>query len=136
MELDYIIETSSFHQEFALFGIGICVLGILIGIVSVAWFRNQCSSEDKFYSYNVDDDHINSSTSHPLNHSVPMTNGDISLGPDAALISHSDSGGFNSFKQNSVAAVNSPNSHQADVVLDNQPINRPLPMSRTTGTQF
>ena len=37
--------------EFALFGIGICVLGILIGIVAVAWFRNQCSAEDKYYSY-------------------------------------------------------------------------------------
>ena len=41
--------------EFALFGIGILVLGILIGIVAVAWFRNQCSPEDKFYSYSVDE---------------------------------------------------------------------------------
>ena len=40
--------------EFALFGIGICVLGILIGIVAVAWFRNQCSAEDKYYSYSLD----------------------------------------------------------------------------------
>ncbi len=40
--------------EFALFGIGICVLGILIGIVAVAWFRNQCSPEDKYYSYSLD----------------------------------------------------------------------------------
>ena len=40
--------------EFALFGIGICVLGILIGIVAVAWFRNQCSAEDKYYSYSLE----------------------------------------------------------------------------------
>lgn len=42
-------------MEFGLFGVGICVLGILLGIVAVGWFRNQCSAEDKLYEYNVDD---------------------------------------------------------------------------------
>ena len=41
--------------EFALFGIGICVLGILIGVVAVAFFRSQCVAEEKLYEYSVDD---------------------------------------------------------------------------------
>ena len=39
--------------EFALFGVGICILGIMIGIVAVAWVKNQCLPEDKLYEYNL-----------------------------------------------------------------------------------
>ncbi len=34
---------------------GICVLGILIGVVAVAFFRSQCVAEEKLYEYSVDD---------------------------------------------------------------------------------
>ena len=39
--------------EFGLFGVGICILGIMIGIVAVAWVKNQCLPEDKLYEYNL-----------------------------------------------------------------------------------
>lgn len=39
--------------EFGLFGVGICILGIMIGIVAVAWAKNQCLPEDKLYEYNI-----------------------------------------------------------------------------------
>ena len=44
--------------EFGLFGVGICILGIMVGIVAVAWVKNQCLPEDKLYEYNIpyDDD--------------------------------------------------------------------------------
>ena len=47
--------------EFGLFGVGICILGIMIGIVAVAWVKNQCLPEDKLYEYNLpydDDDEV------------------------------------------------------------------------------
>ena len=112
--------------EFALFGIGICVLGILIGIVAVAWFRNQCSAEDKYYSYSLDGhEHRNGGGSlaanglagaglmasntnvagiGPVGNGVGMdpsaSNGDLSgvHRQDSLLLSHSDSGGFTTHK--------------------------------------
>ena len=39
--------------EFGLFGVGICILGIMVGIVAVAWVKNQCLPEDKLYEYNI-----------------------------------------------------------------------------------
>lgn len=92
--------------EFALFGIGICVLGILIGIVAVAWFRNQCSPEDKYYSYSVDE------TPPPIH--TGAKHGELQR-HDSSLLSNSDSGGFNSHKYDSVVAV-SPNARRDSVV--------------------
>ena len=43
--------------EFALFGIGICIAGILIGVVVLAYVKNKCSAEDKLYEYTLDDTH-------------------------------------------------------------------------------
>jgi GTPase SAR1 family protein len=100
--------------EFALFGIGICVLGILIGIVAVAWFRNQCSPEDKYYSYSLDHDRTGSGNGVAGVGLAPMANGGVETTPngdismhrqDSSLLSHSDSGGFNSHKYDSVVAV-------------------------------
>ena len=42
--------------EFGLFGVGICILGIMVGIVAVAWVKNQCLPEDKLYEYNIPED--------------------------------------------------------------------------------
>ena len=41
--------------EFALFGIGICIAGILIGVIVLAYVKNKCSAEDKLYEYTLDD---------------------------------------------------------------------------------
>eukprot|EP00095_Tigriopus_kingsejongensis_P005722 maker-scaffold616_size123561-snap-gene-0.19 protein:Tk05722 transcript:maker-scaffold616_size123561-snap-gene-0.19-mRNA-1 annotation:"aig1 family" len=95
--------------EFALFGIGICVLGILIGIIAVAWFRNQCSPEDKYYNYSIDETPLPNSIHHNS-----AKNGDLQR-QDSSLLSHSDSGGFNSHKYDSVVAV-SPNARRDSVV--------------------
>ena len=43
--------------EFALFGIGICIAGILIGVIVLAYVKNKCSAEDKLYEYTLDDTH-------------------------------------------------------------------------------
>ena len=34
--------------EFILFGLGICILGIMIGVVAVAWFKNLCLDKDEY----------------------------------------------------------------------------------------
>ena len=34
--------------EFSLFGVGICILGIMIGVVAVAWFKNLCLDKDDY----------------------------------------------------------------------------------------
>ena len=34
--------------EFILFGLGICILGVMIGVVAVAWFKNLCLDKDEF----------------------------------------------------------------------------------------
>ena len=50
--------------EFALFGIGICIAGILIGVVVLAYVKNKCSAEDKLYEYTLDDTHQVSTKKH------------------------------------------------------------------------
>ena len=34
--------------EFILFGLGICILGVMIGVVAVAWFKNLCLDKDEY----------------------------------------------------------------------------------------
>ena len=34
--------------EFVLFGLGICILGVMIGVVAVAWFKNLCLDKDEY----------------------------------------------------------------------------------------
>ncbi|XP_040563480.1 uncharacterized protein [Lepeophtheirus salmonis] len=83
--------------EFALFGLGICILGIMIGVVAVAWLRNQCSSEEKLYEFGVDDP---STPLPPL--PPPKSGGSFNGGAGMEghcgthLLSRQDSGGFNS----------------------------------------
>eukprot|EP00096_Caligus_rogercresseyi_P011722 TRINITY_DN4706_c0_g1_i2.p1 TRINITY_DN4706_c0_g1~~TRINITY_DN4706_c0_g1_i2.p1 ORF type:complete len:469 (-),score=166.11 TRINITY_DN4706_c0_g1_i2:908-2314(-) len=81
--------------EFALFGLGICVLGIMIGVVAVAWLRNQCNSEEKLYEYGVDE---GGGVSTPLPPLPPATKGgSFSEGNSGThLLARQDSGGFNS----------------------------------------
>ena len=42
--------------EFGLFGVGICILGIMVGIVAVAYVKNQCLPEDKLHEYTLPED--------------------------------------------------------------------------------
>jgi len=94
--------------EFALFGIGICIAGILIGVVVLAYVGNKCSAEDKLYEYTLDD-------THQLHHQYP--NGTVLSSSDehenlvhrsnsGNLVHRSDSGGFKSHKPDSIAALN------------------------------
>ena len=124
--------------EFALFGIGILVLGVLVGIVFVAWFRNQCVAEDKFYSYSLDENPgsgggaaagagaaggaaagggvgaaLAAGGGGRRGDAQPL-NGDVPHSKtgggdqESSLLSNSDFGGFSSYKYDSVVAVNSP----------------------------
>lgn len=95
--------------EFALFGIGICIAGILIGVIVLAYVKNKCSAEDKLYEYTLDDTH--------QHHQYNQSNGTVLQSSDERenlvhrtnsgnLIHRSDSGGFKSHKLDSVAALN------------------------------
>lgn len=88
--------------EFALFGVGVCILGILIGVVVVAWVRNQCLAEDKLYEYSLDD--------HPPPiHQSESQNGYLANsaaeGQSLLLFPRSDSGGFSQPTPPPVVAV-------------------------------
>jgi hypothetical protein len=96
--------------EFALFGIGILVVGALVGILGVAWFRNYCVAEDKYYSYNVADyEAAASSSSGGRGHKEEASSEKQRLVAngvhnDSSMISN-DSGGFRSRGDETVAAV-------------------------------
>ncbi len=102
------------------------MLGILIGIVAVAFFRSHCVPEEKMYEYSVEENGVAGGTGggpgsasgsggavNPFNATAlsavgshdasGMPNGD--LGQESSLLSHSDSGGFTSHKADSVVAV-------------------------------
>ena len=49
---------------FFLLPIGICIAGILIGVVVLAYVKNKCSAEDKLYEYTLDDTHQVSTKNH------------------------------------------------------------------------
>ena len=78
--------------EFALFGVGICIAGILIGVVVLAYVKSKCSAEDKYYEYNLEE--------HPLN------GGLRSHDEHDSLVHRSDSGGFKSHKPETITALN------------------------------
>jgi len=79
--------------EFALFGVGICIAGVLAGVVIVAYVRNKCFPEDKLYEYTLDEP------------PAPHQNGGTTMLERENLLPHSDSGGFVSYKPE-VKAVN------------------------------
>ena len=90
--------------EFALFGVGICIGGILIGVVILAFVRNRCNAEDKLYEYTLDDYPNNQA-----NGGVPHPD---SIEHASLIVPRSDSGGFKSHKPDSIAALNPPSDYQ------------------------
>merc|ERR1739844_556932 len=102
--------------EFALFGIGICIAGILIGVIVLAYVKNKCSAEDKLYEYTLDD-------THQHHHQYPINNGTVLSSSDERenLVHRSDSGGFKSHKPDSIAALN-PNAAPAPRDFQDDPI--------------
>ena len=66
--------------EFALFGIGICIAGILIGVVVLAYVKNKCSAEDKLYEYTLDDTRQVSTKKPYLSSKIAFTLHDLYMG--------------------------------------------------------
>merc|ERR1719429_313876 len=101
--------------EFALFGVGICIAGVLLGVVVITWLKNKCFPEDKYYEYTLDDPNssMTNSSSRRMNGSL-MNN--TSSDEVANLMPRSDSGGFRSHKPDSVVAVQ----NQSDQVPHSQ----------------
>jgi len=88
--------------EFALFGIGICIAGILIGVIVLAYVKNKCSAEDKLYEYTLDDTHQHHHHQYPINNGTVLSSSD----EHENLVHRSDSGGFKSHKPDTIAALN------------------------------
>merc|ERR1719273_1611906 len=45
---DYCTENRSYTPtEFALFGIGAIVMGVMLGVVGISWFKHQCLPDEK-----------------------------------------------------------------------------------------
>ena len=81
--------------EFALFGVGILILGVLLGFIMVAGFKNnKCNGKDKLYEYRVNEP--------PRDQSFEADESNAA----SAFMPRSDSGGFRSHKPESVAALN------------------------------
>ncbi len=93
--------------------------------------------EEKFYSYSVDEQEPQATSavadgigSHAADRSMPLlsrnSNGDISSRHESSLLSHSDSGGFNSHKFDSVVAVAnsvSPRNRESMLLSQEDPAN-------------
>ena len=77
--------------------------GILIGVVVLAYVKNKCSAEDKLYEYTLEDSRHHP---HALNNGGIISGG--GLDEHDTLVPRSDSGGFNSHKPDSIAALNNP----------------------------
>lgn len=92
--------------EFALFGVGICIAGILIGVIVLAYVKNRCSAEDKYYEYTLDDHH------HHHNGSASS----VPLNLEERQVSRSDSGGFTKNKPE-IVALNPPNEYTDEPYL-------------------